>query len=318
MTKIALICLLLPVTALAQKGEKWIDNPREQWPSIAMTNQVLYKNGDRYLDPSLTYAGTGFLIDTGADTLAATAKHVLWIAKNKKSNLVQINEELRSWTMMPKGSKTDSAVIGRLLNEDSTEILQGPGSTILQRDWLVFSVTNASPNIYPLKPRYTALRPNEKVYILSCAYRDSICKSYEGIIFKKQGMDILIELDQEDQLGGASGSPVIDANGYLIGIMSSTASSNKPGKMNWVAVSTEYLYNVLNKKSGLNTPKKDYGELILKTVLNQGTKKAIQQYINLSSNPQNYYIYNLRTADRNGLRETGRETNRDETRKRCH
>ena len=84
---------ILPLFTVAQQKESWVDLPKEQWPVIALTNHVQYKNGDRYLAPSFTYAGTGFLIDTGKDTLAATAKHVLWIAKNKKSTGTQINGE---------------------------------------------------------------------------------------------------------------------------------------------------------------------------------------------------------------------------------
>lgn len=305
MAKFLLIFSLLPLVCFSQKKEKWIDYPREQWPQVALTNHVQFKNGDRYVHPSFEYAATGFLIDNGKDTMAATAKHVLWIAKNAKSKTVQVNTELKQWVMKPKGNATDSVVINRLLNEDSTEILEGRGSMILERDWIVFSIKNASPGIYPLKPRYTPVLPGEKVYMLSCAYKDSVCKTYEGRVLKKLGMDIVIGFDMKEPLPGSSGSPIVDANGYLIGIQSSFSSDDKAVKPVSVAVSTEYLYKVLNKKDRLNNPKKDYGELILKTVLNKGTKEAIQLYARLTSDPQNYYIYNLRSADRNGLRETG-------------
>lgn len=305
MARILLIFSLLPLACLSQKNEKWVVYPKEQWPQIALTNHVQFKNGDRYIHPSFEYAATGFLIDNGKDTLAATAKHVLWIAKNTRSKTVQINPELKQWIMRPKGNVMDSVVIDKLLNEDSAEVLEGRGSTILERDWIVFSVKNASPDIYPLKPRYTAILPGEKVYMLSCAYRDSVCKVYDGRVLKKLGMDIIIEFDMKEAAAGSSGSAIIDANGYLVGIQSSFSSDDKTSKPVGVAVSTEYLYKIVNKKDSLNTPKKDYGELILRTVLNQGAKKAIKLYNSLTNDPRNYYIYNLRSADRNGLRETG-------------
>ena len=305
MPKILVIFWLLPLVCFSQKKEKWMEYPKEQWPQVALINHVQFKNGDRYIHPSFNYAATGFLIDNGKDTLAATAKHVLWIAKNKKSKTVQINAEIDRWIMAPKGNAIDSVVIDKLLNEDSTEILEGPNSTIVERDWIVFSTKKVSPNIYPLKPRYTAPVPGEKIYMLSCAYNDSTCKTYEGRIVKKLGMDILIELNIKTSIGGCSGSPVIDTNGHLIGIMSSSIGDDKASKSVIVAISTEYLYKVLNKKHSLNNPKKDYGELILKTVLSKGPKKAIKEYYRLTNDPQSYYIYNLRSADRNGLRETG-------------
>ena len=297
--------LLLPLTGLTQSKEKWIDAPKSAWPQIALINTVQFKNGDRYIDPSFTYAGTGFLIDNGHDTLAATAKHALWIAKNKKSKAVEINAELKEWVMRPKGNTRDSAIMDRLLNEDPNEVLEGRGSSVTERDWIVFSVKKSSAQIYPLKPRYTPLIPGEKVYILSYAYSDSTTMIYEGTVLRKLGMDILIERNMQDHKGGSSGSPVIDANGFLIGIISSSSSDSKTGKGVSVAISTEYLANVLNKKQGLNAPKKDYGELLLKTAQERNAKAVIKQYLQLIQDPQNYYTYNLRSSDRNGLRETG-------------
>lgn len=296
---------LAPVISISQAKERWIDYPKDQWPIIALTNNVQFKNGDRYIDPSFTYAGTGFLIDNGKDTLAATAKHILWVAKNKKTKTVQVNKELSQWVMRPKGNNRDSAILDRLLNEDSTEILEGESSTITERDWIVFSVKTISPNIQPLKPRYTPLNPGEKVYVAGCAYADSTCMVYEAAVLRKEGMDILIERNMKDAFGGSSGAPVIDSNGYLIGIISSSTFDNKTGKGVLVAISTEYLYNLLNNKKGLNNPKIDYGKLILKTTLEKGTKQAISQFNRLASDPSNYYIYNIRSSNRNGLRETG-------------
>ena len=305
MLRFYLCFLLLPLACISQEKENWIDKPIGQWPQIVLTNHVQFRNGDRYIDPSFSYAGTGFLIDTGKDTLAATAKHVLWVAKNIKSSAVELNDHLARWTMKPKGNTRDSVCIDKLINEDSTEVLEGSGSTITERDWIIFSLKSNSPNVYPLKPRYTDLLPDEKVYILSCAYADNNCTVIEGRLIRKEGMDLLLENKTNKNSPGSSGSPVIDANGYLVGLLSSSTMDNSTGKNISVAISTEYLYNVLHKKEGYNTPKKDYGELLLKTVLDKGVREAIQQYQNLVKEPKNYYDYNLRSSNRNGLRELG-------------
>ncbi|RYD77534.1 MAG: hypothetical protein EOP55_09105 [Sphingobacteriales bacterium] len=295
-----LMCFSL--AGFAQQKESWVDKPIAEWPKIALINEVQFNNGDRYVHSSFKYAGTGFLIDNGKDTLAATGKHILWIAKNKQSKATEVNAALKEWVMRPKGDAQDSTVIGELLNEDPNEVLEGKGSTVQDRDWIVFTVKKSSPNLYPLKPRYTQVKPGEKVYILSCAYDDSLCTVHKGKVYQKYGMDILIERDMKTHKGGCSGSPVIDANGYLIGIITGSAGS-KAGDVS-VAISNEYLKDVLDKKPGLNEPKKDYGELVYNTVINYGVGAATKLYQKLVKDPQNYYIYNLRSPNRNGLRET--------------
>jgi hypothetical protein len=296
---------MLPFRCFPQAQNDWIRTPQDHWPQIALTNHVQFKNGDRYIDPSFTYAGNGFLIDTGDDTLAATAKHVLWVAKNTMTKTVQVNCDLRYWIMKPKGDTADSVVIDRLINEDSTEFLEGASSTITERDWLLFTIRNTASGIQPLRARYSPLKPGEKTYVIGYSYSDSAVRIYEGKVLRKLGMDILVEQFTGYPQAGTSGSPVVDAEGFLIGILSSSTTDAASGKNISVAVGTEYLKRVLSQAKDLNTPKKDYGKLILETVLKEGTKKAIEQYNRLTSDPQNYYVYNLRSTNRNGLRETG-------------
>lgn len=303
--RLFILWLFFPLFSLAQTKESWIDLPPAQWPTIGLINEVQYKNGDRYIDPSFRYAGTGFLINTGTDTLAATAKHILWVAKNKQSSSVSINAHLQQWTMRPKGNTQDRAIMDQLLNEDPNENLEGAGSSITERDWIVFSVKKSSPKLYPLKPRFTPVQAGEKVYIISCPYNDSSTQIHPGVVVRKYGLDIFIDRDPNANMGGSSGSPVIDANGYLIGIISASTVDNLTGKPVVVAISSEYLAGVLNKKPDLNKPKADYGVTLLKIAQDKGAKAAIRQYKTWIKDPRNYYQYNLWSTNRNGLRETG-------------
>ena len=299
-----LLFLFVVSTAYSQVRESWMSRPIDQWPQIALTNNIYYKNGDRYIHPSFAYAGTGFLVNTGDDTVAVSAKHILLIARNKKSSAVSINKELKLWSMKPKGNNVDSVVIDKLINEDSSEVIEGNNSSIFERDMIVMSVKKASPNIYPLRVRYFPVQKNEKVYFLSCAYGDNTCKVIEGTVVNKYGLDIVVNTVTPMQ-PGASGSPLIDANGWLVGVFSSVTTESSINKDVAVAISTEYLKDVLSHKANLNEPKKDYGEILVKITLHSGPEAAINEYKRLTSYPHMYYFYNFRSATRNGLREAG-------------
>jgi hypothetical protein len=301
---IKLLLILSPLSLFSQIREPWVSKPVGEWPQIAMTNNIQYKNGDRYIHPSFTYAGTGCLINSGTDTFAITAKHILLIARNRNANAVTINKDLLLWSMKPKGNFTDSVIIDKLINDDTAEVIEGSKSSIFERDMLVLSVKNASRNIYPLKPRYSVPRTGERVYLIGCAYSDASCTVNEGTIIGKYGFEIIINFNNPIK-PGASGAPVIDANGYLIGVFSSLTTDNQVNKDVAVVISTEYLKDVLSKKPKLNEPKKDYSDMIVNTTLYSGPEAAINEYKRLTSYPQTYYFYNFRSATRNGLREAG-------------
>src|SRR5262245_58403338 len=119
--KSLLSCLfwtLYIVNGFSQASNPWITLPTEKWPAIALTNHVQYKNGDRYVHPSFSYAGTGFLIDYKGKTFAITAKHILWVARNKNAGTVLVNNDLKQWIMKPTKDVSDSVIIDRLINED--------------------------------------------------------------------------------------------------------------------------------------------------------------------------------------------------------
>jgi hypothetical protein len=298
------IILLSWYTGVSQVREPFMNQPPRQWPQIALTNHIIYKNGDRYIHPSFAYAGTGFLVNTGTDTVAVSAKHILLIARNRRTQSVTINKDLQLWSMKPKGNTTDSVVIDQLLNEDPTEVIEGTNSTILERDIIVMSVKSASRNIHALRPRYSPVRPGEKVYFVSSAYADNTTSVIEGTVVNKYGLDILVNTYQMPQ-PGASGSPLIDANGWLVGVFSSVSTDNKLNKDVAVAISTEYLKDALSKKPNLNRPKLDYSDTLVKITLHSGPDAAINEYRRLTAYPHLYYVYNLRSPTKNGLREAG-------------
>jgi hypothetical protein len=218
--------ILLLYTGLAggcDAGDKtgWIDRHRDQWPRIAMINHI------EYADTLYPIAGCSFLLDTGEDTLAVTAKHVLTYFKSGGMNSVSFRNTLENWKMYPKDNPEDVVVAGALINEDAGESIDEVPSEI---DWLLFSIKEKSENILPLTFRSAPLKKGEQVYIVGWRYSDKNCSQriYEGNFVRSEQGTVLISTKElaDNKMPGLSGAPVIDANGDLIGIM-----SRKAGKL---------------------------------------------------------------------------------------
>ena len=263
------------------------------WPQVAMINEVWYKNGERYIDPSFQYAGTAFLIDTGSDTLAATAKHILWVAKTKTMKSVDFQGDLQRWIMHPKTNLKDSVVIDQLVNRDTAEILNGSESTILQRDWILFTTRYVSPNIQPLVPRYTKVHPGERIYYFGCPYALPECVRQESTVLEVEGNRIIFALRKETPLAGASGSPLVDENGFLIGILSGATFARSTGGDALYATSTHYLRRVLQNEKPLNVPLIPIGEVLKLEIQKNGMDEAIKKFHALKALESNFFVYDF-------------------------
>jgi hypothetical protein len=219
-------------------GESWIGKPQNEWPQITMVNQI------EYIDQSHPIAGCSFLLDTGDDTLAVTAKHILTYFKSETMNSVSFANTLRSWKMFPKNSPTDVVIVDGLLNENREEPIDRVPSRV---DWLLFSIKEKSENIQPLEFRTDPLVSDEKVYIVGWRYSDKDCaqRIYEGRLVETDDGSVLIStvVLADNTMPGLSGAPVIDSGGRVIGLM-----SQKAGKMERLS-SIDYPQQVLRQKT---------------------------------------------------------------------
>ena len=197
-----------------------MDRPSSEWPHIAMINQI------DYTDKHHPVAGCGFLLDTGDRILAATAKHVLLYFKSESMDSVAFEGTLKQWRMFPKDSPEEIVVLDRLINEDPEEPLQA-GRSSTDTDWLLFTIKERSPKIQPLRLRSRPLQRGETVFVIGWRYTDTGRPQvvYEGRFVESERGSILTAIEElaDNTVPGLSGAPVIDAEGYLIGLMSKKA-----------------------------------------------------------------------------------------------
>jgi hypothetical protein len=241
--RVAGILLLLfaagPVAGQSQPTgaqEPWVDRAPSEWPQIVMINQIDYS------DESYPVAGCAFLLDTGDEILAATAKHVLRYFKSKAMSSVSFEGTLKAWRMFPKNAPSRITVVDKLVNEDDEESLDGISAG---KDWLLFTLREYPIDVQPLRLRSTPLQPGETVYIVGWRYTDEGSQNiYKGKYESSDVGSVVISTKAlaDNKMPGLSGAPVIDAKGYVIGLMSS-----KAGKMERLA-SVEYPSALLKKR----------------------------------------------------------------------
>jgi hypothetical protein len=237
-----LLCSSAVIWHCQDKGsidsEQWIEKPQNEWPQITMINQI------EYTDRNHPVAGCGFLLDTGDEILAATAKHILVYFKSETMESVSFNKTLKLWKMFPKNNPDDVVVIDKMINENPEEPLEHIPS---ERDWLLFTIKQRSPNIQPLKFRSGPIKKGETVYIIGWRYTDKDCPQvvYEGNFVRPEKGSLLITTKElsDNTMPGLSGSPVIDSKGYLIGLM-----SQKAGKMERLS-SLDYPRMLIEKRA---------------------------------------------------------------------
>ncbi len=242
-SKLILIGLLLLILGCKNEipiiKETWIEKPLTQWPSFALTNEISFK------DTTYTDFANSFLINTGQDTLGISCKHLFMVFENQLGlNTIDLGTSFNYWKLYPKNDNEKSVSIKRLINANSKENI-GQFNTLKVRDWIIFELEGQNNQLYPLKIRYTPVKINEIVYAVGWGVKQE--DNSKPALIKVQCIKNLEDyyyiksLKTDTQPHGRSGSPVIDKNGYLVGIV-----SGQEGNMGVIG-GINYLTKMLDK-----------------------------------------------------------------------
>jgi hypothetical protein len=216
---------------------------------IAMINDVSFL-ADKFSKKNL---GNGFLINYQQHVYAATAKHIMILAKTDKMVTVSLKGELNKWEMHPKDEPNKIVTLGKLLNENNTDSLNWgylENHWLNYPDWIVFAIKNNKTAIQPLDIRTTALVASEKIFIVGWAYKDSSGsqRTYQYEYLKTSGTHLYLrKINAPESAGGLSGAPVIDQNGFLVGIVSSSDEDPVTKEEFMLACGVESLVKILAK-----------------------------------------------------------------------
>jgi hypothetical protein len=196
--------------------ESWIEKPTSQWPNFALTNTIKFK------DTIYQNIANSFIVDTGYDTIAISCKHIFMVFKNNNLSTIDLGNDFISWSMYPKGQIEKNVQLSQLINEDNHEPV-GEFNTLKNRDWIIFKINHSNNDIYPLKIRITPLKKGEFVYSFGWGHEQT--SKFPSLIKMKMYENLgnyyyVLTETKNINPAGRSGSPVIDSNGYLVGIVS--------------------------------------------------------------------------------------------------
>lgn len=189
-----------------------MSKPFKEWPQIVLTNKAKFK-GHSGLE-----GASAFLVKTyDGRTLAATAKHLIGEAGGVEPPIpvAKLNGVIRSWRMHPRTVPDRFIEVEKIgtdgLNQDNL-------------DWLLLTL-KGSPKEMPataLQIRQKPVQVGEKVFLIGCPYAEPKCKQnvYKGKVIERAHEDrFAFDLDPPVDLRGFSGAPIIDRDGYLVGVM---------------------------------------------------------------------------------------------------
>jgi hypothetical protein len=198
--------------------EPWVAKPISEWPIIPLTNEVSFS------DTVISNLGNSFLVTTGKDTIGVSCKHMFVIFENPPHlTSIDLGPNFDYWDLYPKNDPDHRLELKRLINANPDEPI-GYYNTLKDRDWIIFELEKKDPTVYPLKIRYTPLETNEIIYSVGWSW-DEENKKYPNMskmqCYKIMGNYYYVKtLSDSGSPAGRSGSPVIDKNGYLVGIVS--------------------------------------------------------------------------------------------------
>ena len=118
----AIISLVVMVMALGCQSrpemvkEPWLDQPVRQWPDFALTNEIGFS------DTTYRDLANAFLVDTGADTIGVTCKHLFMVfRKHRGIHTIDPGADFRYWKFYPKDEPGRSVATKKLINRNSHE-----------------------------------------------------------------------------------------------------------------------------------------------------------------------------------------------------
>jgi hypothetical protein len=211
------VCLLFILTLVATGCSSQETTSKKVFENITLVNKI------EFFDPQFDQPkfSCGFLLEYGNDTFAITAKHIVKVIKTASMTALSFENNIKSWSLYSLNNRSEIVTCDKLLNENKSELLDSKST--YENDWLIFSIKKNLSKVKPLKIRTSPLIPGQKLYVAGWTrtMESGPQRVYEFEYYKTIGNRILLkEVIVPEKFGGLSGSPLLDEEGSVVGIVS--------------------------------------------------------------------------------------------------
>ncbi|MDF2176734.1 serine protease [Aliiglaciecola sp. CAU 1673] len=231
------------LSALLNIGSVWADQTTE---FVSGINTLTHTTSGQVQE----FVGNGFLLSYKDMLYGVTVKHSLFEVKLPAPKSTDIAPHIESWVLSPRSMPTKSVKFGQLLNADANEVLD---MKTLEKDYLLFSINGPAEALRPLTLRETPVEIGEELTAIGCTYlsaEDCQNDRYTGTFKGYSEHNLRIHFDGVDmsKLRGLSGSPVLDKQGKVVGIVSNVLPAEDGEGMDFAPARLDYLLNILSAR----------------------------------------------------------------------
>lgn len=173
---------------------------------VVLTNEYAFKDG------RFAKGGASFVVESKSGSVLCTAKHLLGEAMgiSPKVTTSEFEQEMEYWEAFAfnKNLFKDSLSVQGLLNKKES-----------QTDILLFKYEGKSDGLLTLKPRYSKPQINEELELIAREFNSDRQQRYPLVIDKYNSKSYRGRAKKPFNPQLMSGSPVLDKNGYVIGVL---------------------------------------------------------------------------------------------------
>jgi hypothetical protein len=191
--------------------------PKQAWKNreYLQEKQFVFTNEFRLKDGRGTSGGASFLVQSKNGLVMCTAKHLLSeeFGISPKVAPSDFNSQIDSWKLFAKNDSLfgDTIFVTKMLSDET-----------YRADIIVLKCKSTdSENLIPLKPRFSRVNIGEELEIIGHEFGDTtgMQKSFIVELEEYDGGSLLVKSKSAFKPMGMSGSPVLDASGYVVGVL---------------------------------------------------------------------------------------------------